>query len=242
MQGPSLVAASGGHSSLWCAGLSMLRPLLLRSTGSRCTGSVIVAHGPSCSAARGILPDQDSNPCPLHRQADSQPLRHQGSPDILDLCFLSPYSVCYQIISALSSCYIKKYSPFFTIHGTSHRHVSSAHWNSLLMVSQFYFTSFIVHLPHDSHNYPLKHESCKDTLLFTIAPMAFCFIQNSVQRSDHDLQNSTRCSSLGANHISFLISFKHTKHALPPSPLPELCCSLYLESFFPDSPMDNSTT
>uniref|UniRef100_A0A8C0HU68 Large ribosomal subunit protein uL29 n=1 Tax=Balaenoptera musculus TaxID=9771 RepID=A0A8C0HU68_BALMU len=29
-------------------------------------GSVIVAHGPSCSAACGILPDQGSNPCPLH--------------------------------------------------------------------------------------------------------------------------------------------------------------------------------
>ena len=55
-------------------------PLLLRSTGSRRAGSVIVAHGPSCSAACGILPDQGSNPCPLHWQADSQPLRHQGSP------------------------------------------------------------------------------------------------------------------------------------------------------------------
>ena len=40
----------------------------------------IVAHGPSCSAACGIFPDQGSNPCPLHWQADSQPLRHQGSP------------------------------------------------------------------------------------------------------------------------------------------------------------------
>ena len=39
-----------------------------------------VAHGPSCSAACGILPDQGSNPCPLHWQADSQPLCHQGSP------------------------------------------------------------------------------------------------------------------------------------------------------------------
>ena len=53
---------------------------LLQSTGSRCAGSVILAHGPSCSAARGIFPDQGSNPCPLHWQADSQPLRHQGSP------------------------------------------------------------------------------------------------------------------------------------------------------------------
>ena len=80
VRGLSLVAASGGHSSLRCAGLSLSRPLLLRSTGSRRTGSVIVAHGPSCSAACGIFPDQGSNPCPLRRHADSQPLRHQGSP------------------------------------------------------------------------------------------------------------------------------------------------------------------
>ena len=58
------------------------RGLLLRSTGSRCTGSVVVAHGPSCSEACGIFPDQGSNPFSLHWQADSQPLRHQGSPSI----------------------------------------------------------------------------------------------------------------------------------------------------------------
>ena len=78
--GLSPVAASGGHSSLRCAGLLLSRPFLLRNTGSRRAGSVVVAHGPSCSVACGILPDQGSNPCPLHWQADSQPLRHQGSP------------------------------------------------------------------------------------------------------------------------------------------------------------------
>ena len=83
MRGLSLVVASGGHSSSQCVGLSLSRPLLLWSTGSRCAGSVIVAHGPSCSVARGIFPDQGSNPCPLHWQADSQSLRHQGSPDLL---------------------------------------------------------------------------------------------------------------------------------------------------------------
>ena len=72
--------ASGGHSSSRCAGLPLSRPLPLRSRGSRRAGSVIVAHGPSCSAACGIFPDQGSNPCVLHWQADSQPLRHQGSP------------------------------------------------------------------------------------------------------------------------------------------------------------------
>ena len=71
-----------GHSSSRCTGLSLSRPLLLWSTGSRGTGSEVVAHGPSCSAACGIFSDQDSNPCPLHWQADSQPLRHQGSPVI----------------------------------------------------------------------------------------------------------------------------------------------------------------
>ena len=81
VRGLSLVAASGGHSSLRCAGLSPSRPLLLRSTGSRCAGSVAVARGPSCSAACGIPPDQGPNPCLLHWQADSQPLHHQGSPD-----------------------------------------------------------------------------------------------------------------------------------------------------------------
>ena len=54
--------------------------LSLRSTGSRHAGSVVVAHGPSCSVACGIFPDQGSNPYPLYWQADSQPLHHQGSP------------------------------------------------------------------------------------------------------------------------------------------------------------------
>ena len=89
VQGLSLVAASGGHSSSRCAGLSLSRPLLLRSTGSSRTGSVVVAHGPSRSTACGILPDQGSNPCPLHWQADSQPLRHQGNPTLLKYISMS---------------------------------------------------------------------------------------------------------------------------------------------------------
>ena len=91
-RGLSLVASSGGYSSLRSTSLSPRWPLSLRSAGSRHTGSVVVARGPqsagsavvahglSCSVACGILLDQGSNPCPLHWQADSQPLRHQGSP------------------------------------------------------------------------------------------------------------------------------------------------------------------
>ena len=63
VRGPVIVAAS-----------------LLRSTGSRRAGSVVVAHGPRCPTACGTFPDQGSNPCLLHWQADSQPLCHQGSP------------------------------------------------------------------------------------------------------------------------------------------------------------------
>ena len=85
MLGLSLVVASGGHSSSRCAGLSLSWPLLLQSTGYRRAGSVVVAHGLSCSVACGIFPHQGSSPCPLHWQADSQPLRHQGSPLLLFL-------------------------------------------------------------------------------------------------------------------------------------------------------------
>ena len=92
VRGLSLVAASGGHSSSRCTGLSLSRPLLLRSTGSRRAGSVVVAHGLSCSTACGIFPDQGSNPCPLHWQADSQPLHYQGSPPLpLEPPSHSPY-------------------------------------------------------------------------------------------------------------------------------------------------------
>ena len=92
-----LVVASGGHSSSRCAGLSLSRPLLLRSTGSRRAGSVIMAHGPSRSAACGIFPDQGSNLCPLHWQADSQPLCHQGSPICIIFRFqiaVISFSIC----------------------------------------------------------------------------------------------------------------------------------------------------
>ena len=103
VRGLSLVVASGGHSSSRCAGLSLSRPLLLRSTGSRRAGSVVVAHRLSCSTACGIFPDQGSNPCRLHRQADSQPLRHQGSPQKLFCKIL--WRDCFPLIWALLYSY-----------------------------------------------------------------------------------------------------------------------------------------
>ena len=50
--------------------------------------SVGAALGLSRSAAWGTLPDRGSSLCPLHWQAGSRPLSHQGSPHfVLDLRF-----------------------------------------------------------------------------------------------------------------------------------------------------------
>ncbi|XP_032476981.1 tropomodulin-3 isoform X4 [Phocoena sinus] len=76
----SLAATRSNDPVAVYTGLSLLWPLPLRSTGSGRAGSAAMAHGPSRSAACGIFLDRGTNPCPLHRQADSQPLRHQGSP------------------------------------------------------------------------------------------------------------------------------------------------------------------
>ena len=77
----SLVVVIRNYSPLQCVCFSLRWLLLLRSTGSRHTGfsscgtwaqqlwhpgSVVVAHGLSCSTACGIFSDQGSNPCPLH--------------------------------------------------------------------------------------------------------------------------------------------------------------------------------
>ena len=78
-----------GPLQLWQAGATLHRGAQASHYhGLSCCGAQapdaqaqqLMAHGPSRSAARGILPDQGSNPCPLHWQVDPQPLRHQGSP------------------------------------------------------------------------------------------------------------------------------------------------------------------
>ena len=51
--------------------------------GLQNASSVAVVHRSSLSTAYGILPDQGSNLRPLHWQADSQPMHHQGSPSRL---------------------------------------------------------------------------------------------------------------------------------------------------------------
>ena len=54
VRGLSLVAASGGYSSLWCVGFSLRWLLLLRSTGSRHRGLQELLHVGSVVAARRL--------------------------------------------------------------------------------------------------------------------------------------------------------------------------------------------
>ena len=57
--------------------------------------SVVAMHGLSCSEACGIFPDQGSNPCLLYWQADSYPLRHQGTPPLDFFICISGFSVIW---------------------------------------------------------------------------------------------------------------------------------------------------
>ena len=77
-----------GFLQLWRAGATLLWCVSFSLGGFSCCGaqargaqaSAFVAHGLSCSVARGIFLDQGSNLCSLHWQGDSYPLDHQGSP------------------------------------------------------------------------------------------------------------------------------------------------------------------
>ena len=71
----SLVAEHGALQ-LWHMGLVVV------TCGLQSLGSVVIAHGLSCSSTCGIFLDQESNPCPLHCQVDCYPLYHQRSPRI----------------------------------------------------------------------------------------------------------------------------------------------------------------
>ena len=65
-------------------------------------------HRLSCSVACGIFLDQGSNPCPLHWQADSQPLHHQGSPTFFfKWIYLFIYLwLCWILIAARRLCLV----------------------------------------------------------------------------------------------------------------------------------------
>ena len=85
--GGSLAANLGGFSccqprapGVWAAAVAA-HGLRIVSPGLSSTASVAVVRGLSCSKACGIFLDQGS--CPLHWQANSSPLSHQGRPHFL---------------------------------------------------------------------------------------------------------------------------------------------------------------
>ena len=64
------------------------------------SGSVVVAHGLSCSSACEIFSDQGSNPCFLHWQADSYPPSHQGRP-LSDFLMWAIFKVLTELVTIL---------------------------------------------------------------------------------------------------------------------------------------------
>ena len=89
--GFSLVARIGGCSLVAMCGLLVAVASFVAeheqgtgasvvvAPGLQSTNSTVVAHRLCCSVVCGVFPDQGSNLCLLHWQADSLPLSHQGS-------------------------------------------------------------------------------------------------------------------------------------------------------------------
>ena len=77
-----------------------------------------MAHGLSCSIARGIFPEQGSNPRSLHWQADSQSVP-QGSPQTLFLNhpkIMRPHNL--RKVSGFLINYMVKFNSFFRYSST----------------------------------------------------------------------------------------------------------------------------
>ena len=84
-------------------GASYYRGFSLQNMGSRAWVSVAVARRLSCSVTCGIFLGQGLNSCPLHWQADAQPLDHQGSAHFLILDWMTTNIL-------VSSCYLSNVS------------------------------------------------------------------------------------------------------------------------------------
>ena len=91
--GFSLVVASRGYSLVVLCRLLMAvaslvgehrlqgaQASVVELSGLQSIDSIVVVHRLRCSVACGILPDEGSNLCILHWQADSSPRSHQGRP------------------------------------------------------------------------------------------------------------------------------------------------------------------
>ena len=142
-------------------------------------GSVIVAHGLSCSTACGIFPDQESNLCPHHCQANYLSLSHQEAlvviimiaVDIIDCLITSPPSHC-NYMRAETVC-------FFCM-------IRAWTANTELVLDKYtihlYFSSFLFYLPMYTislfnQSKSVKQKSCI-YFGFLVANAVNCKMQN----------------------------------------------------------------
>ena len=109
----SLVDASRGYYSLLCAGFS-LQQLLIVEHGLNSYGAWAC-----CSLACEIFLEYGWNPCPVHWQAGSYPLYHQGSPGLcLSEIRASPVSkglILLLLFSKFPCCSSLSQFPYFLV-------------------------------------------------------------------------------------------------------------------------------
>ena len=103
-------AQASRGSSLSCCGARARGRAGFSSCSSQALRHSLNSCGPQlgCSAACGTFPDQGSNPCLLHWQADSLPLSHPGSPPVLIFKVIHRFWNLRNIIKLSSYLKLKK--------------------------------------------------------------------------------------------------------------------------------------
>ena len=135
--------------------------------------SVVVAHGLSCSKACGISSDWEANLCPLHWQADSYPLCHQGSPWLL---------LCRAIRLPLSNSHNSSLKINILLASVLSNSVVSYLWGFCWCI--FYFIFFLVYLLIMKLQAPLNLNNFHFSVLWNLrldsqearCKLQFCFV------------------------------------------------------------------
>ena len=101
------------------------------------------------------FPDQGSNPCPLHWQADSQPLRHQGSlqRQFFNCYFYYPYffssESVYVVETTIKLCFPKPYCLHHSFLKFGLQYVNMKQgpvFLKYILIFLIFFERFLVHI------------------------------------------------------------------------------------------------